>query len=492
MLLCRTFSSDDDDDEDVDDDAPSSPPNSGGSNSNRYNINGLVTGDIGDVNGYDADYCNDTTSDDELSDDDDDVLMYLASHCDVDTAEGERYSVPRNYRKSALNIFEEDLDPNTGFYLSDREFKERYRCSRKELHFMSKKIEHHRVFQNRRGPKQAPIKHQLMTLLHYMGHEGVTNDTQRSTFRIGAGTCEDYRNRAKEAIRSLKEEYVYWPDENEREKFAKHYETKYSCPGAVGHMDGTLVDLVFQPQCADAADYHGRKGHWTITILIVGDDDGKVRYYLAGFPGCSHDNRVWKWSKLYQMRNMFFSPTQYLIADTAFESSEVCVSAYKLVVQNDPDNQLLNDVISVPRVRSEHVNGMVKARWPGAMKRIRKIITEDPQSLKEILSYIDCAMILHNMLVDLRVSEAHDELEEEWLRDLDEDLTDIDDPGRVDPDAEYYVSREEEAMKSSLPLGAAKDARRTLLKRYIREHHIIRYESSDDESSDDDISISMM
>ena len=74
---------------------------------------------------------------------------------------------------------------------------------------------------------------------------------QHQLFRIGAGTCEDHRSRAKQAILSLKSKYVRWPDEKEREELGQLYKDKYNCPNAVGHGDGTLIDLAFAPQCCD-------------------------------------------------------------------------------------------------------------------------------------------------------------------------------------------------------------------------------------------------
>ena len=56
----------------------------------------------------------------------------------------------------------------------------------------------------------------------------------------------------------------------------------------------------------------------------------------------------------------------------------------------------------------------------------------------------------------------------------------MDDPNRADPDARL-ISREEKAMNSPLPIGAAKDARRTQSMNYIREH---AYMSSDDKIED--------
>ena len=239
--------------------------------------------------------------------------------------------------------------------------------------------------------------------------------TQAGLFRIGSGTCEDYRNRAKTAILSLRDKYIFWPDEEDRCQLAKSNEEKYHCPNAILYGDGTLHELMLAPQTPDRGDYHGRKMQWSLTTLILGDDECRVRYYLSGFPGCSHDNRVWRWSKIYKEKEKYFSPLQYVIMDTAFEPSDVCVPTYKKQPVPDPDKEKFNTTVAKYRVKSEHLNGISKGRFPGALRRIRKVITKDIKSLEEILSYIECAFILHNMLIDLRDADDGEELENEWM-----------------------------------------------------------------------------
>ena len=98
---------------------------------------------------------------------------------------------------------------------------------------------------------------------------------------------------------TLKNEYMYLSDEEEKAKLAKLNRVKYHCPNTILHEDGTLIALALEPQCLNYGDYHGRKIQWSLTKLIIGDDNDKIYYYLTGFLGSSHDNRVWKWSVVY-------------------------------------------------------------------------------------------------------------------------------------------------------------------------------------------------
>jgi len=424
----------------------------------------------------------DSESDGEGGGIDDALIACTTALEEYDYAVEHRYLAPRVSRKSGLNIFEEDLDPDADYRSNDRQFRNKYRVSRNSVYSIAGEIKDDPIFKNLRGPKQAPVEHQLMTLLNYMGHEGSTNDSQRNTFRIGTGTCEDYRRRAKDAILSLKKNYVYWPDAEEREELGKRFGKKYHCPHAISVGDGTLTELAFAPQCHDAADYHGRKLQWSLTTLIIGDDNGLIRYYLTGFPGSAHDNRVWSWSKVCQNPTEHFSQLEYLLLDTAFEASPVSVPAYKadsgLPYPSDPKKEKFNKVIGKPRVISERMIGMLKGRFPAVMRKNRKLITEDVESLKEILEYMDCAFILHNILVSRKDCDIFDNDDwDEWHDECD-DLTDVDDPSRVDPDS---LTPEELAMNSPLPLDAPKDLRRTLLADLIWEKAV---DDNDSETSD--------
>jgi hypothetical protein len=82
-------------------------------------------------------------------------------------------------------------------------------------------IESNAVFdEGARGPKQIPVKYQLMVLLHFLGREGETNDGQRQTFRTGSGANQFYRDRVVRALNYLRTEYVHWPNEEECREIA--------------------------------------------------------------------------------------------------------------------------------------------------------------------------------------------------------------------------------------------------------------------------------
>jgi hypothetical protein len=105
-------------------------------------------------------------------------------------------------------------------WLNDDEFLQKYRVSRDGFQHLLNLIKDHPVFHTGKRKKQAPVAFQLMVWLKYVGTEGsgASNSNQRNTFGIGYGTAARYRERVTKAFCSLSQEYIYWPDPEERER----------------------------------------------------------------------------------------------------------------------------------------------------------------------------------------------------------------------------------------------------------------------------------
>jgi hypothetical protein len=196
------------------------------------------------------------------------------------------------------------------------------------------------------------------------------------------------------------------------------------------------------------------------------DHKRRIRWYNTGYPGSAHDNRMWRRSPLKTQKEKYFTVFEYIITDTAFDPGENVLPAYKAMpgqtFPEDEDEKLFNTVISPPRVSSEHVNGIWKGRFPWL--RLIPNLIKGRRSLKEVLKYIHCTVILHNLLIDLG-----DKHIDSWERDNDE-LSDIAAPDRV-PTGD--MPREERMLYSDVPENAPKDWRRDIVKEYLRERHAV-------------------
>ena len=247
----------------------------------------------------------------------------------------------------------------------------------------------------------------------------------------------------------MKETSIKWPDNEERKKIAARIWAKYKWPNCIAIADGTLFPLTYAPQSVDAPDYNGRKHPYSLTCMIVNDDQKRIRYYLSGFPGCAHDNRVYANTPLAKQPDNYFEDKYYLLADSAIQNSPSVVSSFKAPKGHDLESDLVkfNTHLGKVRVSSEHTIGILKGRFPW-LRSIPMVISDNAKSLKNVLRHIDCCMILHNLLMDL-----NDKPPEYYKSD------DSDTDGGYDSD-----------LDSPIHPGAAKDERRQKLLHYFKEY----------------------
>jgi hypothetical protein len=367
-----------------------------------------------------------------------DLLLEEEAKQRYETEVTSRYStVSRiNYRNgNPLAVYLEDLNEDNP-WLNEAEFKDKYRMTRSSFWLIVGLIKDHPVFQRGgRGRKQAPVEHQLMTFLCFVGTEGngMSDRRARGVFRLGKGTVTVYKDRVVKAINAcMFEEYVTWPDEEERRDIAERIRAEFGLPNCIGVADGTLLPLAFRPATEDYADYKGRKMLYTLTMLVVNDDKRRIRYFNAGWPGSTHDDRVFRNSRIVQQLAEHFRDTEYIIGDSAYSPTDYMISTYKKPVgaPMQPDKEVFNTKLSKPRVSSEHTIGILKGRFP-FLRSIRMRLT-GRRSFKKILRYITACVVLHNFLVERR----EDDLEED--RD---DLSEIDANNELNrPVADYMDS----------------------------------------------------
>ena len=208
-----------------------------------------------------------------------DVMLEQEAKCRFRLEEASRYSTRGKYRNGdASTIFEEDLKEDPP-WLNDAEFKDKYRMTRSSFRLLVDLIKDHRVFKGGPRRQQAPVEHQLMTLLCFLGTEGngMSNRKGRSLFRVSKGTVGVYKDRVVKAILDcLFNDYVKWPDPEECRIISERIRAEFGLPNCIGVADGMLLPLAFRPSTEDYADYKGRKMLYTLTMLVVNDDQSRL------------------------------------------------------------------------------------------------------------------------------------------------------------------------------------------------------------------------
>ncbi|KAI7941614.1 hypothetical protein MJO29_013688 [Puccinia striiformis f. sp. tritici] len=221
------------------------------------------------------------------------------------------------------------------------------------------------IFQNNSNNPQRPVQEQMMVTLKCLGcyGNGVSLGFVARFFRVGEGMGELYTNRCIMAILRLKPDMLKWPDADTRKLTQQHY-AEEGFDGCVGLIDGSLIPI-FNAPIMNGSDFWSRKGFYAIATLLICDNDRNIIYIYTGWPGCSHDSRVMSNASVALNPERFFSPGEYLLADSAFITTETVVSAYK----RPPHGQLtkeqhkFNYLLAQNRVQIECCIGALKGRF---------------------------------------------------------------------------------------------------------------------------------
>ena len=136
--------------------------------------------------------------------------------------------------------------------------------------------------------------------------------------------------------------------------------------------------------------------------MIICDDQNRVLYFNAGWPGSTHDNRVFRNSDIFTNREDYFSEYEYLLGDSAYSASSVMVQAFKKDASTaclPGDKEFFNTALAQVRITSEHCIGMIKGRFR-CMKRNNIKLKHSKQEVKELVELIGACLTMHNLLIE--------------------------------------------------------------------------------------------
>jgi len=134
-------------------------------------------------------------------------------------------------------------------------------------------------------------------------------------------------------------------------------------------------------------------------MQVICDNDKRIIGYHIGYPGSCADSSVFKKMGIFHEPDSYFSPGEYLLADSAFGVSRSCIPAYKAPAANLSDNTDFNYCLSKSRVRVEHCIGILKSRWSSLREMRQQLRNKNEMSI--FTSWVSACCILHNMLANL-------------------------------------------------------------------------------------------
>jgi hypothetical protein len=311
------------------------------------------------------------------------------------------------------------------WHYDDISFKQIVRMNKESFVQLFLLIHEHPVFHTEHRKPQTAVWIQLMVVLQRLGCNGNANSLgARSRYAgVGSGTVAKFTDRVFTAILAMKDQVIYWPNEEERRDISARMGFKHGLPGCVGILDGTPVNFSQRP-AIDGETFFNRKSRYCYNVQLICDDMKRIRFYQIGWPGSVYDSTVFGHSSIALNPEQYFSLNEFLIADSGYALTEYCCVPYRLPYASEPYNQVFNILFSSARVIIEHVNGIVKGRF-ASLKSLPTQIKEK-KDFEICNKWILVSLILHNLLIDFNEDEWEHQIEtEEAINDLEANFVNI-------------------------------------------------------------------
>jgi len=330
--------------------------------------------------------------DNELSssdDSDDEMLSMPILHTCISSQRyiGERELAPRNLLE--LNVIRS---------WPEQKFQQTFRMTPIAFQKILGMISNHSVFYNDRHTYQIQPEFQLAVALYRFGLSGTgaSRANIANFFKISEGAVTKYTDRVMVALLSLEPSVVKWPSPPEKQILKSDIQDLTGFPSMIGIVDSTYIALSYKPS-KNGEDYYCRNEVYAVVALIVCDHKGKITYIHVGFPGSSTDSHVFLNSRLWLSREDLFHGEEYLLADSAFPLSAICIPPFK-ETSSQPDDVEFDGHLASVRVKSDHCIGMLKGRFP-SLRGLQVQLLSNHDHMQVNLWVRACA-VLHNLLLE--------------------------------------------------------------------------------------------
>ncbi|TPX74451.1 hypothetical protein CcCBS67573_g04272 [Chytriomyces confervae] len=214
--------------------------------------------------------------------------------------------------------------------LDDREFRIQMRMNSSSFQFLLSKIRDHPVFRNNSQNPQAPVWIQAAVAVEKMGMFGNSACIGRTaqTLGIGDGTVVLYCRRVVKAILLLQQQFVYWPNAQERRVLSQESEQRWGLLGAVISIDGTGVVFYKRPE-KDGEVHFCQKGFYGQNLLLGCYIHRRIQWFQTGYVASMFDSNIFSKSNLWEHPQRYFSEGEYALADSGFTLTEHSIIPYQ-------------------------------------------------------------------------------------------------------------------------------------------------------------------
>ena len=213
----------------------------------------------------------DFLDEEDIEEDDDDIVPYLLSIC------------MRRDRVPSVRTFYEEVLPD----FSSLDFNRHFRLTKQTFTRLFHEIEHDFAKTVRPQGKQPILtEKRAMVGLWYLCN--TTSMREISLFfGISQSTVFECVHDFCEALCSVRNRIICWPDPQRQQEISDHFEAECKIPGII---DGSHITLTNIPN--GDQDYVNRKGYPSLQLQVIVDHMLLITDSFVGWPGCTHDARV--------------------------------------------------------------------------------------------------------------------------------------------------------------------------------------------------------
>lgn len=296
----------------------------------------------------------------------------------------EQYAISTNRILRRPGLLRDRLNPLESF--DEVDFFNRFRVTKDGFTRILERVDC--LLPTYRKSTNSPLNHtqQLSVSLRYFA----TGDFQISCgdFQgISQPTVCRIMHRVTDAIASLSREVIKFPDDVSETN--SHFFDYCGLPGISGIIDGSHIPIR-SPGGPDAELFRNRKGFFSFNAQIICDHKLLIIDVVSGWPGSTHDSRVFNNSRIC---TEFCSGIRegILLGDSAYPLSPYLITPYPHP-PNSRSKGRFNRALCKARCSIERCIGVLKRRWACLSRQLNCKHTRVPNII------VACS-VLHNLCI---------------------------------------------------------------------------------------------
>ncbi|XP_064643104.1 putative nuclease HARBI1 [Lineus longissimus] len=223
----------------------------------------------------------------------------------------------------------------------DNNLRQRYRFSRASIEYITDLIRDQLERPTKRSHSLSPEQQVMLALRFYATGSFVQVISDLQGFDKGTGSRVIVK--VTNALAGLKDRFIKWPNDEEREVIHAGFYEMCQFPNVLGCLDGTHVKIQgpSTPQWYRELENAGprptyestfvcRKQYHSINTQGICDHKGKLINVVARWPGATHDSHIFKESQIGQhlSENNQGMREGYLLGDSGYPCKPFLLTPY--------------------------------------------------------------------------------------------------------------------------------------------------------------------